>query len=397
MNFILKELKYGANNYKPLNVVLKKGKGVFVTDVNNKKYLDFLSGYSAVNQGHCHKRLIDVLKNQSKNLTLTSRAFYNNKLGDLCEYMCNTFNYTNFIPMNTGVEAGETAIKIARKWGYEKKNVEPNKAVNLFCYNNFWGRTIAALSSSSDSLCYTNFGPYTNGIELIEYNNLRVLEDKLKSNSNIVSFMLEPIQGEAGVILPNKDYIKRAYDICEKYNVLLIADEVQSGLGRSGKLLACDYDNIKPHILILGKSMSGGMLPASGVLANKEVMEVLTPGIHGSTFGGNPLSCVVVMEAIKILFEEDLIDNSYKLGKYFREELKNLELRHVKEVRGRGLFNAIEFENSDTVYKVLERLKDNGLLTNVTKSKTLRLTPPLVINKEEVNKALEIVERSINN
>ena len=397
MNYILKELKYGANNYKPLNVVLKKGKGVFVTDVNNKKYLDFLSGYSAVNQGHCHKRLVNVINEQSKNLTLTSRAFYNNKLGDLCEYMCNTFNYTNFIPMNTGVEAGETAIKIARKWGYEKKNVEPNKAVNLFCYNNFWGRTIAAVSSSSDSLCYTNFGPYTSGLELIEYNNLSMLEDKLKSNSNIVSFMLEPIQGEAGVILPNKDYIKRAYDICEKYNVLLIADEVQSGLGRSGKLLACDYDNIKPHILILGKSMSGGMLPASGVLANKEVMEVLTPGIHGSTFGGNPLSCVVVMEAIKILFEEDLIDNSYKLGKYFREELKNLELRHVKEVRGRGLFNAIEFENSDTVYKVLERLKDNGLLTNVTKSKTLRLTPPLVINKEQVNEALEIVERSINN
>ena len=396
MNFILKELKYGANNYKPLNVVLKKGKGVFVTDVNNKKYLDFLSGYSAVNQGHCHKKLVNVLNNQSKKLTLTSRAFYNNKLGNLCEYMCNTFNYTNFIPMNTGVEAGETAIKIARKWGYEKKNIEPNKAVNLFCYNNFWGRTLAAVSSSSDSLCYTNFGPYTSGLELIEYNNLSALENKLKSNNNIVSFMLEPIQGEAGVILPNKGYIKRVYNICKKYNVLLIADEVQSGLGRSGKLLACDYDNIKPHILILGKSMSGGMLPASGVLADREIMEVLTPGIHGSTFGGNPLSCAVVMEAIKILFQEDLIDNSYRMGKYFRKELKNLDLKNVKEIRGKGLFNAIEFENNETAYNALERLKDNGLLTNITKNKTLRLTPPLVINKEEVNKALEIVDRSIN-
>jgi ornithine--oxo-acid transaminase len=396
MNAILKELKYGAKNYKPLNIVLKKGKGIYLTDVNNKKYLDFLSGYSALNQGHCHPRLINVLKNQSENLTLTSRAFYNDKLGNLCEYMCNTFNYTNFIPMNTGVEAGETAIKIARKWGYENKNIEQNKAINLFCYNNFWGRTISALSSSNDTSCYNNFGPYTNGFELIEYNNLTILENKLKSNPNIVSFMLEPIQGEAGVILPSKNYLKKAYDICKKYNVLMIADEVQSGLGRSGKLLACDYDNIKPDILILGKSMSGGILPASGVLANKEIMDVLTPGTHGSTFGGNPLSCAVILEAIKILFEEELISNSFNLGKYFRKELKNLDLNKIKEVRGRGLFNAIEFKYEKDASNALENLKNNGLLTNITKKKILRLTPPLIINKNQINEALEIIKISMN-
>lgn len=396
MNSILKELKYGAKNYKPLNVVLKKGKGVFLTDINNKKYFDFLSGYSAVNQGHCHPRLINALNSQSKNLTLTSRAFYNNKLGDLCEYMCNTFNYTNFIPMNTGVEACETAIKVSRKWGYEKKNIEPYKAVNLFCYNNFWGRTIAALSSSNDASCYNNFGPYTHGFELIEYNNLTILENKLKSNSNIVSFMVEPIQGEAGVILPSANYLKKAYNLCKKYNVLLIADEVQSGLGRSGKLLACDYDNIRPHILILGKSLSGGVVPTSGILANKEIMNVLTPGTHGSTYGGNPLACAVSLEALKILFEEDLINNSYKMGKYFRKELKNLNLKNVKEIRGKGLFNAIEFKYKNSASNALENLKNNGLLTNITKSKTLRLTPPLVINKHQIDEALEIIDKSIN-
>ena len=396
MNSILKELKYGAKNYSPLNVVLKKGKGIFLTDINNKKYYDFLSGYSAVNQGHCHPRLIKTLHNQSKKLTLTSRAFYNNKLGDLCEYMCNTFNYTNFIPMNTGVEACETAIKISRKWGYEVKNIEPNKAANLFCYNNFWGRTISALSSSNDELCYKNFGPYTNGFELIEYNNLNVLENKLKNNPNIVSYMVEPIQGEAGVIVPSTNYLKEAYDLCEKYNVLLIADEVQSGLGRSGKLLACDYDNVKPHILILGKSMSGGIVPASGILSNKEIMGVLTPGTHGSTYGGNPLSCAISLEALKILFEEDLINNSYKMGKYFRKELKNLNLKNVKEVRGKGLFNALEFNEKLHASNALENLKNNGLLTNITKNKTLRLTPPLIINKNQINHALEIIDESIN-
>ncbi len=394
--FIKKELLYGANNYKPLNVIIKQGKGIYLTDINNKKYMDFLSGYSAVNQGHCHPKIIDVLKKQSQTLTLTSRAFYNNKLGELCEYLCNTFNYEKFIPMNTGVEAGETAIKIARKWGYEKKNITPNKAVNLFCNNNFWGRTIAALSSSSDNTCYTNFGPYTNGFELIEYNNLEILEKKFINNPNIVSFMLEPIQGEGGIIIPNKDYIKNVYKLCKKYNVLMIFDEVQTGLGRTGKLLACDYDNIRPDMLILGKSLSGGVYPISGVLTKSEIMDVLTPGTHGSTYGGNPLACAISMEAVNIIFEEDLINNSYKMGKYFRDELNKLKLKNVTDIRGKGLLNAIEFNNNENASKGLENLKNNGLLTNITKNKILRLTPPLIINKNQINVALEVIEKSLN-
>ena len=394
--FIKKELLYGANNYKPLNVIIKQGKGIYLTDINNKKYMDFLSGYSAVNQGHCHPKIIDVLKKQSQTLTLTSRAFYNNKLGELCEYLCNTFNYEKFIPMNTGVEAGETAIKIARKWGYEKKNITPNKAVNLFCNNNFWGRTIAALSSSSDNTCYNNFGPYTNGFELIEYNNLEILEKKFINNPNIVSFMLEPIQGEGGIIIPNKDYIKNVYKLCKKYNVLMIFDEVQTGLGRTGKLLACDYNNIRPDMLILGKSLSGGVYPISGVLTKSEIMDVLTPGTHGSTFGGNPLACAISMEAVNIIFEEDLINNSYKMGKYFRDELNKLKLKNVIDIRGKGLLNAIEFNNNKNASKGLENLKNNGLLTNITKNKILRLTPPLIINKNQINNALEIIESSLN-
>lgn len=394
--FIKKELLYGANNYKPLNVIIKQGKGIYLTDINNKKYMDFLSGYSAVNQGHCHPKIIDALKKQSQTLTLTSRAFYNNKLGELCEYLCNTFNYEKFIPMNTGVEAGETAIKIARKWGYEKKNITPNKAVNLFCNNNFWGRTIAALSSSSDNTCYTNFGPYTNGFELIEYNNLEILEKKLINNPNIVSFMLEPIQGEGGIIIPNKDYIKNVYKLCKKYNVLMIFDEVQTGLGRTGKLLACDYDNIRPDMLILGKSLSGGVYPISGVLTRSEIMDVLTPGTHGSTYGGNPLACAISMEAVNIIFEEDLINNSHKMGKYFRDELNKLKLKNVTDIRGKGLLNAIEFNNKRNATRGLKYLKNNGLLTNITKNKILRLTPPLIINKNQINNALEIIESSLN-
>jgi ornithine--oxo-acid transaminase len=394
--FIKKELLYGANNYKPLNVIIKQGKGIYLTDINNKKYMDFLSGYSAVNQGHCHLKIIDVLKKQSQTLTLTSRAFYNNKLGELCEYLCNTFNYEKFIPMNTGVEAGETAIKIARKWGYENKNITPNKAVNLFCNNNFWGRTIAALSSSSDNTCYNNFGPYTNGFELIEYNNLEILEKKLINNPNIVSFMLEPIQGEGGIIIPNKDYIKNVYKLCKKYNVLMIFDEVQTGLGRTGKLLACDYDNIRPDMLILGKSLSGGVYPISGVLTRSEIMDILTPGTHGSTYGGNPLACAISMEAVNIIFEEDLINNSYKMGKYFRDELNKLKLKNVTDIRGKGLLNAIEFNNKRNATRGLKNLKNNGLLTNITKNKILRLTPPLIINKNQINNALEIIESSLN-
>ena len=391
MNFILKELSYGANNYKPLNVVLKKGKGIFLTDVNNKKYFDFLSGYSAVNQGHCHPKLIKALNSQSKKLTLTSRAFYNNKLGDVCEFMVNKFKYEKYLPMNTGVEAAESAIKLARKWGYEKKNIPQNKAVNLFCNNNFWGRSISALSSSSDKLSYNNFGPFTNGFELIDFNNLNQLENKFKSNPYISSFMVEPIQGEAGIIIPDKNYLSGVQNLCKKYNVLLILDEIQTGLGRTGKLLECNYENVKPDILILGKSLSGGILPVSGVLTKKSIMDVLTPGTHGSTYGGNPLASYLTMEAVKIIEEEGLIENSYNIGIYFRDELKKLKLKNVIDIRGKGLFNAIEFNDAKNAENALYKLRDNGLLTQITKKKTLRLTPPLIITKSQINKSLEII------
>ncbi len=395
--FILKELQYGAFNYNPLPVVLKKGKGVYLTDINNKRYIDFLSGYSAINQGHCHPRLINVVNQQVENLTLTSRAFHNDKLGDLCQYICHTFNYQRFLPMNTGVEAGETAIKLARKWGYEIKKVQPNQAINLFCNNNFWGRTITALSSSNDPKCYNNYGPYTNGIDSIEYNNLVQLEDKLSNNPNIVSFMLEPIQGEAGIIVPDSNYLKNVKSICDKYQVLLIFDEVQTGLGRAGKLLACDYEDIRPDILILGKSLTGGFYPASGILSTNEIMSLFKAGEHGSTYGGNPLACSLIMEAIDILFEENLINNSYQLGKYFRQQLNSTKLKGVKEIRGKGLFNAIEFRDSNIANHVLSNLTNNGLLTQITHDKTIRLCPPLIITKKQIDDSLDILYNSINN
>lgn len=395
-NLILKELRYGAKNYKSLEVCLKKGKGIYLTDINNKKYMDFLSGYSAVNQGHCHPRLIKTVTKQIKNLTLTSRAFHNDKLGNLCEYMNKTFNYNRFLPMNTGVEGGETAIKIARKWGYEKKNIPENQAVNLFCENNFWGRTITALSSSNDFKCYNNFGPYTNGLKLIEYNNLKKLENEFKLNKNIVSFMLEPIQGEAGIIIPDDNYLKGVKNLCKKYNILMIADEVQTGLGRTGKLLACDYENVKPDILILGKSLSGGFYPISGVLANNEIMSVLNPGEHGSTYGGNPLASQICIEAIKIIFDENLIEKSYYNGKYFRDELTNLNFKNIKQIRGKGLFNAIEFKNKKNANKILHKLIENGLLTQITHDKIIRLCPPLNINKQQLDNSLDIIEKCLN-
>ena len=395
--FILKELQYGSFNYNPLPVVLKKGKGIYLTDVNNKRYIDFLSGYSAINHGHCHPRLINVVNHQIKKITLTSRAFYNDKLGELCQHICQTFNYERFLPMNTGVEAGETAIKLARKWGYEKKKVQPNQAINLFCQNNFWGRTITALSSSSDPKCFTNYGPYTNGIDSIEFNNPLQLEEKLSNNPNIVSFMLEPIQGEAGIIVPDSNYLKKVKNICDKYKVLLIFDEVQTGLGRAGKLLACDYEEIRPDILILGKSLTGGFYPASGILGNSEIMTLFKVGQHGSTYGGNPLACSLIMESLDILFEENLINNSYLLGNYFRQQLNSVNLNGVKEIRGRGLFNAIEFRDSNVADQVLSNLKNNGLLTQITHNKTIRLCPPLIITKKEIDISLDILFKSINN
>ena len=393
--YILKELQYGAKNYNPLNVCIKRGKGIYLTDVNNKKYFDFLSGYSAINQGHCHPRLVKTICEQSQNLTLTSRAFYNNKLGELCEYLCNILDYEKFLPMNTGVEAGETAIKLARKWAYEVKNIPKNKGINLFCKNNFWGRTITALSSSNDEKCYKNFGPYTRGLDLIEYNNIEKLETMLSNNPNIVSLMLEPIQGEAGIIIPDDNYLRKVRDLCDKYNILLIFDEVQTGLGRTGKLLACDYEMVKPDILILGKSLSGGFYPASGILSNSNIMSLFKPGEHGSTYGGNPLACSLMMEAVKIIQDEKLVENSYKMGEYFRKELKNMDLKEVIEIRGKGLFNAIEFNDSIKASKSLDKLMNNGLLTQITHNKIIRLCPPLIINKDEIDKSLDIIGKSL--
>lgn len=387
--FIQKELKCGAMNYKSLPVCLNRGKGIFLYDVKGKEYFDFLSCYSAVNQGHCHPQIINALISQSKNLTLTSRAYFNDKLGPYMEFITKTFNFERILPMNTGVEAGETAIKIARKWGYDKKKIEPNKATVLFAENNFWGRTISACSSSSDPDCYTNFGPFMDGMELIPYNNTEILEAKLKSNPNIVAYMLEPIQGEAGIIIPYSGYLQKVKQLCNKYNVLMIADEVQSGLGRTGKMIACDHENIKPDILCLGKALSGGVLPISAVLADNKVMECITPGTHGSTFGGNPLAAVVATESLKVLIDENLSKNANIMGNIFRNEI--IKKDFIKDVRGKGLMNAIEFESKSITDRVCSDLLKNGLLTKSTHDTVLRMSPPLVINEQQMNIACGII------
>ncbi len=387
--YILKELRYGAKNYKSLPVCLYKGKGIYLYDTNNKKYFDFLSCYSAVNQGHCNNKIITALNKQSHSLTLTSRAYYNDKLGPYMEKITNIFGYDKVLPMNTGVEAGETAIKIARKWGYEVKNVDKNKATVLFAENNFWGRTISACSSSTDPTCYENFGPYMKGMEIVPYNNIVELERKFSSNPNIVAYMLEPIQGEAGVIIPYYGYLQQVRNLCTKYNILMIADEVQTGLGRTGKLLACDYEKVKPDILCLGKALSGGVLPISAVLANSNVMDCITPGTHGSTFGGNPMASVVASASLDVIIDEDLSDNAYKMGKFFRRELNRVKPKFIVDVRGRGLMNAIEFESKEITDKICHKLLENGLLTKQTHDTVLRMSPPLTINRWEMNQAIK--------
>lgn len=388
MNKIIqRELKYGAFNYRSLPVCLTKGKGIFLYDTNNKKYFDFLSCYSAVNQGHCHPSIIKALKNQANNLTLTSRAFYNDKLGNYMEYIATVFDYEKVLPMNTGVEAGETAIKIARKWGYEKKGVK--EATVLFAENNFWGRTLAACSSSSDPTCFTNFGPYMKGFDLVPYNNLEAIENKFKDNKDTVAIMLEPIQGEAGVIIPDTNYLANVKSLCQKYNVLLIADEVQTGLGRTGKLLASYHDNIKPDILCLGKALSGGVLPISAVLADDNIMKVITPGTHGSTFGGNPLASVVATESLKVIIEQRLSENSEKMGNLFRDALSNCKRDFIIEIRGKGLMNGIELEDKKITDQVCLKLIEKGILTKSTHDNILRMSPPLIINKVEMEQAIE--------
>ena len=397
-NLMELEDNYGAHNYHPIPVVLERGEGVYVWDVNGKKYFDFLAAYSAVNQGHCHPRIIKALINQAQKLTLTSRAFYNSILGEYEKYITSYFGYDKVLPMNTGVEGGETALKLARRWAYDVKGVEKNKAKVVFAKGNFWGRTLAAISSSNDPSSFEGFGPFLSGFELIEYNNLNSLEEAIK-DPNTAAFMVEPIQGEAGVIVPDNNYLKGVRALCTKYNVLFIADEVQTGLGRTGKMLACDHEGVKPDILILGKALSGGTIPVSAVLANNEVMLTIKPGEHGSTYGGNPLACAVAMEALKVVKDEKLSENSEALGIIFREEMNRLknESDLITDVRGKGLFNAIVIKerNGKTALDICLKFAENGLLAKPTHGDIIRFAPPLVINREQLMECVNIIRHVI--
>ena len=397
-NLMELEDNYGAHNYHPIPVVLERGEGVYVWDVNGKKYFDFLAAYSAVNQGHCHPRIIKALIVQAQKLTLTSRAFYNSILGEYEKYITSYFGYDKVLPMNTGVEGGETALKLARRWAYDVKGVEKNKAKVVFAKGNFWGRTLAAISSSNDPSSFEGFGPFLSGFELIEYNNLNALEEAIK-DPNTAAFMVEPIQGEAGVIVPDNNYLKGVRALCTKYNVLFIADEVQTGLGRTGKMLACDHEGVKPDILILGKALSGGTIPVSAVLANNEVMLTIKPGEHGSTYGGNPLACAVAMEALKVLKDEKLSENSEALGIIFREEMNRLknESDLITDVRGKGLFNAIVIKerNGKTALDICLKFAENGLLAKPTHGDIIRFAPPLVINREQLMECVNIIRHVI--
>ncbi|MDI1356352.1 MAG: ornithine--oxo-acid transaminase [bacterium] len=392
------EDNFGAHNYHPIPVVLEKGEGVFVWDVNGKKYFDFLAAYSAVNQGHCHPRIIKALITQAQKLTLTSRAFYNSILGEYEQYITSYFGYDKVLPMNTGVEGGETALKLARRWAYDVKGVKENKAKIVFAKGNFWGRTLAAISSSTDPSSYGGFGPFMPGYELVDYDDLIALELAIK-DPNTAAFMVEPIQGEAGVVVPSEGYIKGVRDLCTKYNVLFIADEIQTGLARTGKMLACDHAGVKPDILILGKALSGGTMPVSAVLANNEVMLTIKPGEHGSTYGGNPLACAVAMEALKVLKDEKLAENSEKLGIIFRSEMEKLKMECdlITTVRGKGLFNAIiiQEKNGKTAFDVCVKFAENGLLAKPTHGDIIRFAPPLVITEAQLMDCVAIIKKVI--
>jgi ornithine--oxo-acid transaminase len=398
--FIELEDQFGAHNYHPLPVVIERAQGVFMYDVEGKSYFDFLSAYSAVNQGHCHPRIINALTKQAQTLTLTSRAFHNNLLGEYEKYITNYFGFDKVLPMNTGVEGGETAIKLARRWGYTVKGIAENQAHILFVEGNFWGRTMAAISSSNDPSSYANFGPYMPGFSLIPYNDLTALENALKANPNIAAFMFEPIQGEAGVVVPHEGYLQGVRDLCTKYNVLMIADEVQTGLCRTGKMLACDHENVKPDMLILGKALSGGVLPVSAVLANNQIMLTIKPGEHGSTYGGNPLACAVAMESLQVLLDEKLAENAEAMGLIFRNRMEQLKAKTnlVELVRGKGLLNAIvikPFGNGKTAYDVCLAMKENGLLAKQTHGDIIRFAPPLTITETQLHEACDIIEKTI--
>ncbi len=406
------ENKYGAHNYHPLPVVLNRGEGVYVWDVEGKKYYDFLSAYSAVNQGHSHPKIVNAMVQQAQKLALTSRAFHNDVLGRYEKFACEFFGFDKLLPMNTGAEAVETALKLCRKWAYEVKGIDENKAEIIVCENNFHGRTTTIISFSNDPVARKNFGPYTNGFIKIEYNNIEALEDVLKSNPNVAGFLVEPIQGEAGVYVPSDDYLIKAKALCEKYNVLFIADEVQTGIARTGRLLAtcgnctCENKNcsdtpdVKPDVLILGKAISGGVYPVSAVLANNNVMDVIKPGNHGSTFGGNPVAAAVAMAALEVIRDENLAENAFKLGELFRSELNKYITTSniVNLVRGKGLLNAIlinDSEESDTAWNICLALRDNGLLAKPTHGNIIRFAPPLVMTEDQLLDCVGIIIKTL--
>lgn len=394
-DYIHRELKYGAHNYHPLPVVLDRGEGVFVWDVEGKQYFDFLSGYSALGQGHCHPKIIKALLSQAERLTLVSRAFYSSKLGEYMEFACKYFGYDKLLPMNTGAEAVETALKLARRWGYRVKKVPSGKAKIIVCSENFHGRTIAIISMSTDPSSYSDFGPYSPGFIKIEYNSISALEEALK-DPEVVGFLVEPIQGEAGVVVPNDGYLRKAYDMCHSHDVLFIADEVQTGIGRTGKLLACDYEGVRPDILILGKALSGGVTPVSAVLADDPIMLTIAPGEHGSTYGGNPLAAAVAIAALEVVRDEHLAENAYKMGELFRDRISAIKNPMIKKVRGKGLLNAVVTEPKDgkVAWDICVAMKDNGLIAKPTHDHVIRFTPPLVINEEQMMEALGIIEKT---
>jgi len=394
--YISLEDKYGAHNYHPLPVVLSRGEGVFVWDVEGKRYYDFLSGYSAINQGHCHPRIINAFVEQAKKLTLTSRAFYNDQLGEFEKYITQLFGYDKVLAMNSGVEAVETAIKLCRRWAYRIKKVQENEAVIIVCKNNFHGRTTTVVSFSNDESSRSDFGPYTPGFRMIDYNNLEALEQALQL-PNIAGFLVEPIQGEAGVVVPDDGYLAKAFDMCKNANVLFMADEIQTGLCRTGKMLACDHEDVHPDILILGKALSGGTMPVSAVLASNEIMMTIEPGDHGSTYGGNPLACKVAMVSLQVLLDENMAENAEAMGKLFRNELEKINSPHIKIIRGKGLLNAIEIShvNPNAAWELCLQLKDAGLIAKPTHGDKIRFAPPLIISAEQIKECVNIIKKSL--
>ena len=391
-----REAKYGAHNYHPLPVVLEKGEGIYVWDVNGKRYFDFLSAYSAVNQGHSHPKIVEAMTEQAKTLALTSRAFYNNVLGEWEEYITKYFGYDKVLPMNSGAEADETALKLCRRWGYDVKGIPADQAKIIVCENNFHGRTITIVTLSNDPSSYAGFGPFTPGFVRIPYDDIPALEEALK-DPNVAGFLLEPIQGEAGVYVPHEGYLKKAYDLCKAHNVLFMADEVQTGIARTGKMLACDHEGVRPDVLILGKAISGGLMPVSCVLADDEIMMTIKPGEHGSTYGGNPIACRVSMAALQVIKDEKLAENAERLGKIFRERVGQIKSDMIGLVRGKGLLNAVVVtpKNGKTAWDVCLKLRDNGLLAKPTHDHIIRFAPPLVINEEQLLEAIRVIEKTL--